>query len=119
MIRSGYTFCITAVFILAVNASYAQADNEVYLFSLHKTNKGEYHLYDAKYLSTFNRGGYTNQPAFTPTGDLLVSVRKPGETQNDIYQLSLKTRKYKRLTRTSAIEYSPRIHPDEEHLTVI
>src|SRR5687767_13765536 len=84
----------------------AQTENDLYLFSLEKSGKGEYHLHSAKFLSTFNKGGYTNQPSFTHMGDLLVSVRKPGETQNEIYQLLLPLKKYRRLTKTSASEYS-------------
>ena len=91
----------------------------MYLFSLERTSKGDYHLHSPKYLNSFNPVGYNNQPAFTHTGDLLVSVRKPGDPQNDIWQLSLSTKKFRRLTKTQALEYSPQIHPDEEHLSVL
>ena len=99
--------------------SFAQTENDVYLFTVEKSGKGEYHLHSPKFLSGFNKGGYTNQPSFTHMGDLLVSVRKPGETQNDIYLLLPTLKKYRKLTKTNASEYSPRIHPDEEHLTVL
>lgn len=97
----------------------AQGNSEMYLFSLQKTGKGEYHLHTPRYLSKFNEGGYTNQPSFTPDGDVLVSVRKAGDSQNDIFQLSLKNWRYKQLTKTTATEYSPSMHPDEEHITVV
>lgn len=97
----------------------SQTDNDLYLFSLEKTSKEEYHVYAPKFLSAFNKGGYINQPSFTPSGDLLVSVRREGDNQNDIWQLSLTLKKLRRLTQTDAFEYSPQIHPDEEHLTVL
>ena len=106
-------------FLLHVSFAFSQNDSDVYLFSLDKTGKGEYQLHSPKFLSDFNSGGYSNQPSFTPKGDLLLSVRKPDEDQNDIWLFSLDSRKYRRLTKTSATEYSPQIHPDEEHLTVL
>ena len=107
-------------FLLTIALAWVAAqENDVYLFSMEKTGKGEYHLHNPKFISTFNPGGFSNQPAFTPSGDLLLSVRKPDDAQNDIYQFNFNTRRYKRLTRTKATEYSPRVHPDEEHLTMI
>jgi len=106
-------------FICFARLSYAQTDNDLYLFSLQLTSDGLYHVYAPKYLSGFNQGGYTNQPSFTPSGDLLVSVRKVDENQNDIWQLSLAQKKIKRLTLTSASEYSPLIHPDGQYLSVL
>ncbi len=96
----------------------AQSASDLFLFTLVDADSERY-VHGAKFLSGFNKGGYTNQPWFTPTGDLLVSVRKPQEAQNDIWQLSIDTRKYKKLTATPESEYSPRLHPDEDHLTFI
>lgn len=110
---------LLAVFIAWSPALIAQDPTDLYQFQLHRAADFAYHIYDAKFLSGFNKGGYTNQPWFTPAGDLLVSVRKVGGKQNDIYQLSLTTRKIKRLTQTQANEYSPRIHPDGKQLTVV
>ncbi len=114
-VPSGIWFC----FMCVARLSYAQTDTELYLFSLQKTSDSLYHVYAPKYLSGFNAGGDTNQPSFTPSGDLLISVRKAGETQNDIWQLSLTQKKIKRLTETSGSEYSPRIHPDGKNLSVL
>lgn len=109
----------TGFFICILFSLYAQSPGDLYLFALEKGSKGEYHVHSAKFLSSFNKGGYTNQPSFTNTGDILVSVRRQGENQNDIYQLSPALKKYKKLTKTKASEYSPRLHPDEEQLTVL
>jgi len=118
--RPKYISILIAVFIAwSPKILVAQDPTDLYLFQLHRADDFTYHIYDAKFLSGFNKGGYTNQPWFTPSGDLLVSVRKPGGEQNDIYQLSLTTRKIKRLTQTKANEYSPRIHPDGKQLSVV
>lgn len=95
------------------------SQNDLYLFSLDKSGKGIYSVSDPKYLNSFNKDGFTNQPAFTPSGELLVSVRLANEDQNDIWLLDIDARKYRILTRTSETEYSPYIHPHEEHLTVL
>ncbi len=118
--RPKYISILIAVYIAwSPTILLAQDPTDLYLFQLHRADDFSYHIYDAKFLSGFNKGGYTNQPWFTPTGDLLVSVRKAGEVQNDIYQLSLTTKKIKRLTQTKVNEYSPRIHPDGKQLTVV
>lgn len=97
----------------------AQEPTDLYLFQLHRADDFNYQLYQARFLSGFNPGGYTNQPWFTPSGDLLVSVRMDGGQQNDIYRLSPGTRKIRQLTKTKANEYSPRIHPDGLQLTMV
>ncbi len=107
--------CFLSAHLLSLQA---QSASDLYLFTLTEADSERY-IHSAKFLSGFNKGGYTNQPWFTPMGDMLVSVRKYGDTQNDIWQLSLDTRKYKKLTSTPESEYSPRLHPDEDHLTFI
>lgn len=99
--------------------TFAQGPTDLYIFQLHAGTDHQYHIYQAKFLSGFNRGGYTNQPWFTPEGDILVSVRKAGETQNDIYQLTLQDKSLRRITQTAANEYSPRIDPSGQRLTVV
>jgi hypothetical protein len=98
---------------------FAQEPTDLYQFRLHKSGDHRYHLYGAKWLSGFNKGGYTNQPWFTMNGDVLVSVRKSGEKQNEIYRLNLQTRKIKQITETASNEYSPRMHPDNLHYSVL
>ena len=115
------TIILSLLFAFSVLHSAAQnpGENDLYLFTLQKSSKGDFHIYGARFLNSFNRGGYTNQPWFTPNGEILVSMRKAGEVQNDIWMLTPSTKKIKRLTSTNAMEYSPRIHPDEEHLTFL
>ncbi len=96
-----------------------QGETHLYLFNLIKTPDNQYHVYGPKFLSGFNKGGYTNQPFFTPSGDLLVSVRKAGESQNDIWLLSPATRRCRQLTDTKANEYSPQLDPAGEYYSVV
>lgn len=104
--------------LLVVFTAVAQGPTDLYVFQIQKANN-RYHLYKPQFLSGFNPGGYTNQPWFTPDGDLLVSVRMSGENQNDIYRLSLDDHKLRRITRTLANEYSPRIDPTSQYLSVV
>ena len=107
------------IIVFIVSSAFSQGATDLYLFRLKKTDDQAYHLYHAEFLSSFNRGGYTNQPWFTREGNLLVSARKAGEKQNDIYQLSPITKSIRRITKTPSNEYSPRIHPDGQQLTVL
>jgi hypothetical protein len=111
---------VLLVFVL-VNVHWisAQGETSLYLFSLTKSPDNEYHVYGAKFLSGFNRGGYTNQPFFTPTGDILVSVRKANEAQNDIWLLSPSTKKCRPLTKTAANEYSPQLQSTGDYYSVV
>jgi WD40 repeat protein len=113
------TILLIFVTVLTVSSGVSQGSTDLYLFRLKKTDDQAYHLYHAEFLSSFNPGGYTNQPWFTREGNLLVSVRKAGEKQNDIYQLSPITKSIRRMTKTPSNEYSPRIHPDGQQLTVL
>jgi len=97
----------------------AQSATDLYLFNLIKTPDNQYHIYGPKFLSGFNPGGYTNQPFFTPSGDILVSVRKAGEKQNDIWLLSPNAKKCRRLTSTKANEYSPQLTRGGDYYSVV
>jgi Tol biopolymer transport system component len=113
---------ITVIFICLIGIGqgvFAQNPTDLYQFRLHKSGDHKYHLFGAHWLSGFNRGGYTNQPWFTPNGDVLVSVRKSGEKQNEIYRLNLRTRRIKQITETASNEYSPRIQPDDMNYSVL
>ena len=96
----------------------AQAPADLYLFNLVKSGE-RYHVFQPRLLSGFNPDGYTNQPWFTPGGDLLVSVRMKEESQNDIYKLSIVDRTLQRITRTTANEFSPRYDPSNQFLSVV
>jgi Tol biopolymer transport system component len=107
------------VVLFAFTAVDGQEPCDLYLLNLHQTRDGLYHVYGPKYLSDFNPGGYTNQPYFMPSGEILVSVKKAGESQHDIYQISPFTKKYKRITKTETNEFSPRLDPDQKKYSVL
>jgi WD40 repeat protein len=98
---------------------YAQPGNDLYLFSLQQSSDGHYHVFSPKYLSGFNHGGEISQLSFTASGDLLVSARPKDGNQNDIWQLSPALKTIKRITFTSINEYSPKIQPGGQYLTVL
>ncbi len=98
---------------------FSQSPSQLYLFNLQQSTDATWHVYAPQYLSAFNPGGYTNQPSFTPSGDILVSVRKASDAQTDIWKLSHGTGRLRRITRTKANEYSPRITPDEQAYSVL
>lgn len=97
----------------------AQDPTDLYVFQVQSTGDGTYTVSSPKFLSGFNPGGYTNQPWFTPEGDLLVSMRKKGGEQTDIYRLDLTNESFHQLTDTRVNEYSPRITPDGKGLSVL
>ena len=91
----------------------------LYTFQLKLSSSGTYSVDAPRFLSGFNPNGYTNQPWFTGDGDILVSVRKSGQDQNDIYVLSPDDSKLRQLTRTASSEFSPRVSMDGRSLTVL
>ncbi|MEO6133283.1 MAG: hypothetical protein ABIQ02_15680 [Saprospiraceae bacterium] len=105
-------FCFTGIV-------FSQPGFDLYLFSLHQTPDGQNHVYGPKFLSNFNKGGLTYQPSFTATGDILVSVRRIGDDQNDIWQLSLEQKKIKRVTRTRASEFLPRLINNGQYISFL
>jgi hypothetical protein len=104
---------------LTISSAISQDPTDVYLFQLQISPDHSCHIYQPKFLSGFNRGGYTNQPWFVSNEEILLSVRMRGDTQNDIYLLSLPSKKVRQITRTNANEYSPRIHPEGQHLSMV
>ena len=113
-------FLVLMVFMLHnLQGLNAQGETNLYLFNLVKSPDNVYHVYGPKFLSGFNKGGYTNQPFFTPSGEILVSVRKANESQNDIWLLSPATKKYRPLTNTAANEYSPQLKSMGDYYSVV
>jgi hypothetical protein len=105
--------------VLTISSAISQDPTDVYLFQIQISPDHSCHVYQPKFLSGFNRGGYTNQPWFVSNEEMLLSVRMRGDTQNDIYMLNVASKKVRQITRTSTNEYSPRIHPDGQHLSVV
>ena len=81
-------------------------NTQVFVFHLNKSQTGKYFLEDPRWVSSFNPGGYNNQPAFI-NGWWYLSVRLPEESQNEIVALDLPNRQLRWMTDTPESEYSP------------
>ena len=90
-----------------ISSAIAQDPTDVYLFQLQISPDHICHVYQPKFLSGFNRGGYTNQPWFVSNDEILLSARMRGDTQNDIYLLSLSTKKLSRLPGPRQMNFLP------------
>lgn len=88
-----------------------QGATDLYRFELKNLPDGSLTLGQAQWLSGCNPGGYMSQPWYTPDGQLLVSVRMAGDTQNDIWSLAPDRGTYWKVTETRDSEYSPRHTP--------
>lgn len=103
--------------LMEINAT-AQVETHLYLFQVEQVEDC-YAVSKPRYISSFNPCGYTDQPSFTPLGDVLVSAKMAGDDQHDIWLISTETGSYKRLTQTSANEFSPRVTPDGRCYSVV
>lgn len=67
-----------------------------------------------------NKGGYDNQPSFTPDGKkILFTSGKVGENQTDIFSYNLQNKAIVRLTKTPESEFSPIVMPDKKHFSTV
>ncbi|MGB3080026.1 MAG: hypothetical protein WBB31_13160, partial [Saprospiraceae bacterium] len=57
-----FLICICIVFCFSTGRIYSQSGYDLYLFSLHQNADGHNHVFSPKFLSNFNKGGYTYQP---------------------------------------------------------
>lgn len=89
---------------------------DLYLFELTENQGGAVHVHSPKYLSDFNRGGYTNQPFFVSDQELYVSVRLKEDNQNDIYAIQVADRTIRKVTETPDSEFSPTLFPDQARI---
>lgn len=102
------TIVIVGIFSFISASVFAQGYPicNVYYFTF--LNKGKsFELNSAKYLSSFNKSGYNNQPSFIDDKTVLISSNHYDETQTDIIKLNLLDNTMKRLTKTTEPEYSP------------
>lgn len=79
----------------------------LFSFQISKTVEDSISLNDPRYLTSFNEGGYNNQPHISDEGIVYFSIRFVGENQNDIYALDLAAQSRYRITSTDESEYSP------------
>lgn len=93
---------------------------EIFSFTVSEGKKKRWNVSSPKLLTHDNKNGYNNQPSFI--GDeiyITQSAYLGGNEQTDIVSLNLEQKKKTVITRTPASEYSPTMHPDGKHFTVI
>ncbi len=110
---------LTLYLTIVISLSAQVPNTELYLFDLTVDDTSGYHVHSPRYLSGFNAGGYTNQPAFMDDNTLYVSVYSDSSGQNDIYALNLTGNTVEQVTTTDESEFSPTPHPDGVHFTCI
>jgi Tol biopolymer transport system component len=76
-------------------------------------------LRDPQFITSFNKGGYNNQPSFVNNDELLIASARPADRQTDIYLLDLGAKTRLRLTRTAESEFSPKMTPDNLYFSVV
>lgn len=109
---------IASLLLTITGIANGQPETYLYLFDI-QSKDDCYEVANPKYLSSFNPRGYTDQPSFTPLGDILVTAKLEKEDQHDIWILSPETNTCKRLTQTSADEFAPRVTPDGRYYSVL
>ena len=72
-----------------------------------------------RHLTGDNSRGYNNQPAFLSNTELLLTVKKPSDTQPDMYLLDLEKKTKLRMTKTPESEYSPKPMPGNLFFSVV
>lgn len=76
-------------------------------------------LSSGKYLTSFNKNGYNNQPSFINDNEILISSNYYDQSQTDIIKLDINRRKLTRVTDTPQGEYSPTLMPNRREFSVI
>lgn len=117
---------LTLMILLAtLSGSAAQAQrldhHDLLLFSVSKSPDSLWHTATPVFLTTFNRTGYNNQPAFFSSNELWISAQLPEDgEQTDIQALDLITHTRTRITATTATsEYSPTPMPGGRRFSAV
>ena len=106
---------LVACYILTCGRMEAQPlpNTNIYLFDFQQPTDSTFEFSNPKYLTDFNNLGYNNQPHFTDTDVLFITVQFPEDTtQTDIYALNLLSKTKTQITATAESEYSPTLIPN-------
>ncbi len=79
----------------------------------------QYEVGECKFFSSFNIGGYNNQPYFMSSDNVLITSNKDNKKSTDIYQLNLTSKTISRLINNDLSEYSPSIRPHSNQISVV
>jgi hypothetical protein len=95
--------------------------HDVLLLALSKGADSLWRAGAPRFLTTFNRSGYNNQPAFFSDNILYLTVQMPEDTnQTEVYALDLLLRTRTRVTATPATsEYSPTPMPGGKRFSAV
>lgn len=106
-------FLLATLLLGAAAAGQAPPATDVWLLPLDPSSGSP----AAAPLRVTDRDGYDNQPAFDPTGGLLYTSERDGQT--DIYRYDLESGDTVRVTATPESEYSPTPIPGRREISVV
>jgi hypothetical protein len=93
---------------------------DVLLFALNRKPDSVWYPFAPRFLTTYNSGGYNNQPQFVSPHELYLTVQMPADTtQTDIYALNLLLNTTTRVTATTTPEYSPTPMPGGKRFSAV
>ncbi|MCB9287267.1 MAG: hypothetical protein H6560_08095 [Lewinellaceae bacterium] len=111
MIAKKIFFCFLALcFSLSAMAQLPRTN--IYLFDLTQGDDGGLAFTRPRFLTEFNRNGYNGDPSFFSNTELYISVKRPGETQTDLFRLDLERNAKQRVTETPESEFAPERMPE-------
>lgn len=103
-----------------LNIVVAQLPNtQAYLFDMRQVSDDVFEFANPKYLTSFNKDGYNNQPHFINERVLYLTVQSKNGTQSDIYSLDLYRKIKTQITDTPDSEYSPTIVPNSSSFSCV
>lgn len=91
---------------------------ELYALDM-KLNEIKIILENPRYLSSFNPGGYNNQPSFINEDEVFITSDWNARGLTDVYRLDMRQGTIRRITATDESEYSPTISNDGQSLYVV
>lgn len=108
------------ILLAAMQFVYAQYPaTDIYLLNVRFSKANKVRLTNPRKIYE-NKGGYDNQPSFSPDGKtILFSSVKADEKQSDIYAYSIHTQQVTKLTNTTESEFSPIVTPDKKHFSTV
>ncbi len=104
-------FCLLALsFSLSALAQLPRTN--IYLFDVKQGDDGQLAFHTPRFLTEFNRNGYNGDPSFFSNTELYISVKRPGDTQADLFRLDLEKKARQRVTETPEDEFFPERMPE-------
>jgi len=113
-------FRILLFFALLQNLNtFAQPATEVYLLDIKRDGNSFSIATNANLVNISNNEGYDNQPSFIEKLNAVAYVSSRNKKPTDVFLYDLATAKTQQFTNNSQAEYSPKITPDGEFISVV